>query len=451
MSGLMRVAVAVAVTFSVTALSGLATVARARHSVDVGLRTRLPAAAPGYTLFSPEERRQTYLVDLDGNVVHRWRHGTAPGNFQYLLPNGELLRAGDYDVENRFLRGKGGGGRIERLAWDSEVLWRFDYNTPEYRQHHDIEPLPNGNVLLIAWEYKTFDEAIAAGRDPALLSDGELWPDTVVEVDPRTDAIVWEWHVFDHLIQDRDPAMANFGVVADHPEKIDVNFTLGDHGSKDWNHTNSVDYNAALDQIVISVRQFSEIWIIDHSTTTEEARGPAGDLLFRYGNPAAYGHGDASAQTLFAQHDAQWIPDGLPGAGSILVFSNGQKDVREWSSVEEVTPAFDGRNYARAPEGSFTATETRVYGNADTERFFGFNTSGAQRLANGNTLITDGPHGDVFEVSPDGNVVWDYVNPFFRGNGHRRGLSAAGFETDPWRIFRAERYDPSDPGLARLR
>ncbi len=444
-----RLAIAAILGLVVGVVSGSGP-ATAHHERGLGLRTHRAGAADGYTLFAPEGRSETVLVSLDGEVVHRWRHREPPGNMQYLLATGDLLRAGDHDVDNRFLRGKGGGGRIERLAWDGTPEWRFDYNTPEHRQHHDIEPLPNGNVLLIAWEHKTAREAIAAGRRPALLSDGELWPDTVVEVDPHTNDIVWEWHVFDHLIQDHDPSKANYGTVAEHPERIDVNFTLGGHGGKDWNHTNSVDYNADLDQIVVSVRQFSEIWIIDHATTTEEARGPAGDLLFRYGNPAAYHRGDVSDQRLFAQHDAQWIPDGYPGAGSILVFSNGQKEIREWSSVEQITPALDGRRYQRALDAAFAATSARVYGNSTGERFFGFNTSGAQRLRNGNTLITDGPHGREFEVTPRRRVVWDYVNPLFNGDPHDRGVSAAGFESEPWRLFRAERYDTSYPGVARL-
>lgn len=440
-----------ATVLAVAAMVLVATPAPARHSIQTGLRLSLPEAAPGYTLFSPEERRQTYLVDLDGEVVHRWRHDTPPGNFQYLLDDGSLLRAGDHDLDNRFLRGKGAGGRIERLARNSDVEWRFDYNTDDYRQHHDIEPLPSGNVVFIAWEHKTAEEALAAGRDPDLLNSGELWPDTLIEVDPRTDEIVWEWRVFDHLVQDRDPAKPNFGVVAEHPEKIDVNFTLGTSGAHDWNHSNSVDYNAELDQLVVSVRQFSEIWIIDHSTTTEEARGPAGDLLFRYGNPQTHDHGGPEDQQLFAQHDAQWIPDDRPGGGAILVFSNGQKDVREWSSVDEITPSRTGRTYDRDAYGSFVASSERVYGNADTQLFFGFNTSGSQRQPNGNTLITDGPHGRTFEVTPQGDIVWDYVNPFFGGAGHRHGVSAAGFQTDAWRFFRAERYEPTYPGLARLR
>jgi hypothetical protein len=446
----LRPALVAAALLTSAILVGVSAPGLAERAPKTGLRSATPDAASGYTLFAPEERRETYLVDLDGEVVHRWRHGTPPGNFQYLLEDGTLLRSGDYDLDNRFLRGKGAGGRIERLGWDSRVLWRFDYNTDEHRQHHDLEPLPNGNVMFIAWEHKTAEEAIAAGRDPGLLRHGELWPDTLVEVDPTTDEVVWEWHVWDHLVQDHDPTKPDFGVVADHPEKIDLNFTLGTSGAHDWNHTNSVDYNATLDQVVVSVRQFSEIWIIDHATTTQQARGPAGDLLFRYGNPKTHDRGGLEDQRLFAQHDAQWIPEGRPGAGSILVFSNGQKDVREWSSVEEITPLMDVRAYVRAPDGSFVASAQRVYGNQGSERFFGFNTSGAQRQANGNTLISDGPHGRAFEVTPEREIVWDYVNPYFEGEPDQHGVSAAGFQTDPWRFFRAERYEPKYSGLGRL-
>jgi hypothetical protein len=416
----------------------------------LGLRLRRPGAAPGYTLYAPDQGRETVLVDLDGKVVHRWPSGLSPGSMEYLLPNGDLVRAGDLDRPNRFLHGKGGGGRIERRSWDGKLRWSFDYDTPQHRQHHDIEPLPNGHVLFIAWEHVSRAQAIEAGRDPALLSDGDLWPDTIVEVDPQTRQVVWKWRAFDHLVQDRDPTKPNYGVVADHPEKIDVNFTLGGHGGRDWTHMNSVDYDATHDQILVSVRQFSEIWIIDHSIGTEEARGPAGDLAFRYGNPAASDHGDVGDQELFTQHDAQWIAPGRPGAGSIIVFSNGQKDIREWSTVEQITPALVDGHYQRSSDGLFAATRTRVYGNRGRERFFGFNTSGAQRLANGNTLITDGPHGHLFEVTPRNRVVWDFVNPFFEGDADRRGRSGAGFVTDPWRLFRAERYDPGYPGLRRL-
>ena len=183
----------------------------------------------------------------------------------------------------------------------TQVIWNFKYSTDEYLSHHDIERLPNGNILMIAWEYKSYDEAIEAGRNSELLKDNEIWPDYIIEVKPKglnEGEIVWQWHVWDHLIQDKDSSKLNFGNIDNHPELIDLNYisskTLNPSGA-DWTHINSIDYNEKLDQILVSVHGFNEIWIIDHSTTTEEASsnvggnsGKGGDLLYRWGNNQTY-------------------------------------------------------------------------------------------------------------------------------------------------------------------
>src|SRR5690349_3966705 len=184
--------------------------------------------------------------------------------------------------------------------------------------------------------------------------------DCVLKIKPTgktTGEIVRRWHAWDHLIQNHDPAKANYGKIGEHPELIDVNLTEARFGtlplhpidrlvgpirdlkeaprrrgdfSRDWTHVNSVAYHPQLDQIILSVRAFSEIWIIDHGTTTAEAAaheggryGKGGDLLYRWGNPAAYGAGTKADQRLFKQHDAHWIPPTYPGAGHILLFNNG--------------------------------------------------------------------------------------------------------------------------------
>ena len=224
----------------------------------------------------------------------------------------------------------GAGGGVEKIAWDGTVLWHFTYYTSNYLSHHDIEPLPNGNILMIAWEYRTRNEAIAAGRNPNFLQGNTIMPDHIIEVEPTGQSsgnIVWEWHVWDHLIQEYNPAKENYGIVADHPELIDINF--GERPD-DINHINSIDYNEKFDQILLSVNSFSEIWVIDHSTTTQEAAGhnggnsgKGGDILYRWGNPQAYHAGDVSDQAFYNQHDAQWIEAGSPGEGNILVFNNG--------------------------------------------------------------------------------------------------------------------------------
>ena len=144
---------------------------------------------------------------------------------------------------------------------------------------------------------------------------------------------MWQWNAWDHLIQDYDASVDNYGVVADHPELLDINFigaTGNQAGRADWMHCNGIDYNAVLDQIVLSCKNMNEIYIIDHSTTTAEAAGhtggnsgKGGDLLYRWGNPQAYDSGLSSDQQLFGQHDVQWIEEGRAGAGDLLLFNNG--------------------------------------------------------------------------------------------------------------------------------
>ena len=201
-------------------------------------------------LFSPIRSTSTYLMDAAGNALYTWESVYTPGNAVYLLENGNLLHTGSVKP-SKFDAG-GSGGIIEEIAPDSTVLWNYQYADDQVQQHHDIEQMPNGNILIIAWEMKTKAEAIAAGRNPNLLSEGELWPDHIVEVDPNTKNVVWEWHVWDHLVQDFDPSKENYGVVGEHPELIDTNLT-NRKAAADWNHINSIDYNAELDQILLSV------------------------------------------------------------------------------------------------------------------------------------------------------------------------------------------------------
>jgi Arylsulfotransferase (ASST) len=440
--------IALATLVGLVALVGASTTSTA---ADVrggprGLVTNTEAAFDGYTLYSPLELERTYLVDMRGQTVHTWKTDTRPGLSQYLLPNGHLVRAGNLELQNVFADGHGAGGRIEELDWYGALVWRLDYASDQHLQHHDVEPLPNGDVLFVAWERKTAEEALAAGRSPKLLPDGELWPDSVLEYRPSTGEIVWEWHVWDHLVQDHDPTKANYGDVNLHPEKIDLNHVLeGTHGDKDWNHVNGIDYNPERDEVILSSRSFSEFWVIDHSTTTEQARGRGGDLLFRYGNPATT-HSSAR-RTLFVQHDAEWIPEGLPGAGKILVFSNGLPKTRPYSSVEEITPKLDGGKYVRNDDGTFAAKRERVYPTRTSDRFFAAIISGAQRLPNGDTLIADGPHGRILEVDRTGTVVWEFDNPHYTVRPDTPKASGAGEPIDPWWTFRALRYAPGFPGV----
>jgi len=310
--------------------------------------------------------------------------------------------------------------------------------------------------LLIVWEVKTAAEAIAAGRNPGLLPDAELWPERIVEVEPvgaTGGTIVWEWHVWDHLIQDFDPTKDNFGVVSDHPELIDINFVNGDADGADWLHANAVDYDPQRDEIIFATPFLDEIWVIDHSTTTAQAAGHSGgdagkggDLLYRWGNPQAYGRGVDADRKLFNQHDTEWIDAGLEGAGHILVFNNGvNRPDGNYSSVDEIVPPRDESGaYILAPGAAYGPADPIWSYTADTPTdFYGPFLSSAQRLPNGNTLIDTGPAGDFFEVTTAGETVWHYINPIAVAGPIQQGTAPANN-----RAFRAERYAPDYAGLA---
>ena len=414
----------------------------------VGLLQNDPGTCDGYTLFAPQFfSTTTYLIDMQGRVVQTWESDFPPGQVAYLLENGHLLRAGM--LVN--IPPGGAGGRVQEFTWDGDLVWDFNFIGDDYLAHHDIEKLPNGNVLLIVWAKKSAQEAIAAGRNPEIQGDGELRPDFIVEVKPTgktTGEVVWEWHVWHHLIQDHDVSRANYGDVAAHPELIDINYatdwaedlskpemdklrSLGYVGPStgkkrgssrpDWTHINSIAYHAELDQILLSVLGFNEIWVIDHSTTTAEAAGHSGgrsgkggDLLYRWGNPHAYRAGKLLDQQLFAQHDAHWIPHGLPGEGRILLFNNGRhRPDGNYSSVDEIVSPIDDQGRYLREAGAPFGPERPIWSYTAPHKpdFYSMYISGAQRLDNGNTLICSGLSGTIFEVTPAKKIVWKYKNP----------------------------------------
>lgn len=421
----------------------------AQENNVVGLIYADERAYDGFTLFAPLRSDNTYLINNNGEIVHTWADNISPGNSVYLLEDGSLLKAySDRSAAGGRFDAGGSGGGVRRLSWEGDILWDFPYASTQHLQHHDIELLPNGNVLLIAWELRSEAESIDAGRNPNLLADNELWPDTIVEVNPIADEIVWKWDSWDHLVQDFDSSQDNFGVVADHPELIDINFANA-MGGADWLHINAVDYNEELDQIIMSNHNFNEIWIIDHSTTTAEAAshsggnsGKGGDLLYRWGNPQTYDAGNAGDQELYGQHDAQWIVDGLPGAGNILVFNNGNQRLRPYTTINEITtPVLSDGSYELSGSSFGPTASLSVYeANPNTE-FYATNISGAQRLPNGNTLICDGPAGRFFEVTTSGEIVWDYINPVVADQvlSNEEASAQQNFQNI---VFRATRYSP---------
>ncbi len=376
----------------------------------------------GYTLMAPNKYTSTYLINNEGRLCHKWSNSQySPGNSVYLLPNGNLLRT--CKISGYIVGGE--GGRVEMYSWGDTLLWQFTYNTQNYITHHDVRYLPNGNMLMIACEKKTLAQCLAAGFDssmfqPEIISNGYFLPDYVIEVQPTYPTggnIVWEWHVWDHLIQDFDSTKQNYGIVANHPELIDCDGN-GQKAKLLWNHMNSINYNARFDQIILSCRSNSELWVIDHSTTTIQAAGHTGgryghggDLLYRWGNPMCYKLGTSANQRLFMQHDAEWIDTLTPGYGSMTIFNNGVG--RNYSSADQILPPVDSLGfYYRAAGTAFGPSSVSwTYTATPASSFYCANISGVQRLPNGNTLITGGPTGTLFEVTSGGQVIWKYINP----------------------------------------
>ena len=423
----------------------------AQQTVGVFLNDSL--SYNGYTLFNATNSRTAYLIDNCGFVVNSWESEYNPGMSLYLLKNGDLLRTAR--VSSGFNAG-GTGGRIELFNWEGDLLWAYNHSTPDYHQHHDIEPLDNGNFLVIAWELYSRQEAVEAGRNPDQLSNAGLWSEHIMELQPLgTDsaAIIWEWHAWDHLVQEHDSTKANYGVVADHPELFDLNFTPAGSSGRDWLHFNSIDYNPALDQILVSSRHWSEFFIIDRSTTSEEAAshegglyGKGGDILYRWGNPQSYQRGDQFSQKTFGQHDVHWVEAGLEGAGQILFYNNGSgRPAGSFSTVEaiEVPETAPGTYYLEADSTYGPASAEWTYIASNPSNFYSPRISGAQRLPNGNTLICEGTEGRFFEVDMNGNFHWEYISPVTGQGPVSQGQTIGGGND----VFRAERYSPDYPAF----
>jgi hypothetical protein len=414
----------------------------------------------GYTLFAPKQNKMTYLINNEGRKVHEWKASTyPPGQAVYLLENGNILRT--CMTPGNLGTGGGEGGRIEEYNWNDSLVWYLNYSTTTYMQHHDIKKLPNGNIIMLVVEKKTLAEIIAAGFDTSKIQEPDfsqkqiMLPDCVIEIHPTSPSggtVVWEWHVWDHLIQNFNSAKSNFGVPSAHPELIDA---AGDHKNLPlfWNHMNSIDYNPALDQIALSVRGNSEVWIIDHSTTTLESkghtggiRGKGGDLLYRWGNPVTYGAGTINDAKYYQQHDVEWVKTGCPGAGNLTCFNNGVG--RNYSTIDEITPPVDSiGNYTIVSGSAFGPKNlTWSYQATPPSSLYAQDISGAHRLPNGNTLIDQGTLGRFMEVTSAGELVWEYINPVSASGPLVQGSYIPDDITHPGEklnsVFRIYKYAP---------
>ena len=378
----------------------------------------------GFALYNAQGSNTTYLIDENLNIAHTWNLSTECNYTVQLKDNGNLVR-GTKNNGNQ-LGGAADAGRVQEIDPSGNIVWDYIYSTSEYLSHHDLT-LVGDNVLLTAWEVKTAAEVNAAGYDNA---DSDKWPTHFVELAPDGNGgaeIVWEWHIWDHLCQDTDASKPNYTAdISNHPELIDINMIQqmggpggGGPGGGDWFHVNGVDYNEDLDQISFSSRFASEIYIIDHSTTTEEAAshmggnsGMGGDLLYRWGNPSNYGM--SAAQTIpNAVHDVRWITDdGRPNGGYLQIFNNSGVSNNQ-SAIDGIETPFD------AETGTYTLIPGEAYGPSTyTTRYAcAYSASGqssSDRMSNGNIYVNasggQGGAGVMYEVNADGEIIWGPYN-----------------------------------------
>lgn len=371
----------------------------------------------GYILLPPMNSNKTFLIDKCGKMIKMWKSDYLQGMHAYLLDDGSLLKAGNIADTNYMTAGK--GGILEKFSWDGKLLWSYKISNDSLAQHHDFYPMKNGNILVVAWHGIPASEAEARGRKPGTSFGKKLWSERILEIKPKgTDdaEVVWQWSLVDHLVQHEDVLKPDYDMISNHPELVDINYFK--NSDPDWIHVNSIDYNAELDQIMITCHHLNEVWVIDHGTTTAEAashsggkRGKGGDLLYRWGNPQVYQMGNSMSQKFYGQHNAHWIPKSFKDGGSIMVFNNGLGRFPSFSSVEIFTPSqISAGNYTQnLPYGP--SSQSWIYKDSIPSKFYSMVISGAERLPNGNTLICSGVSGKIFEIGKSNTIVWEYINP----------------------------------------
>jgi hypothetical protein len=367
-------------------------------------------AFDGMVLLNTMNSNTARLINNNGQIIKTWYCNSGVAYVPYLMTDSTMWRPGAYSGAT--MRGAAYGGLIQQYNWNGTVIRNFIWSAQNHQQHHDIHPMPNGNILLVSWDRKTRAEAQALGRQSI---NSDMWPDAVIEYDPVADSVVWEWHAWDHLIQDVDPSKPNYGIISEHPERLNIN--LGSVQGGDWMHCNTVDYNAERDEIILTSHNLHEIYVIDHSATTLEAagstggrHGKGGDFIYRWGNPQNYGRGTTADRKFYVVHGANWIRNGMPGAGNIIVLNNGDRSgtANDYSEILEITAPLDSADhYYISPDSAFGPT-TPTWSYSNGSAFYSQHLGGAYRLSNGNTFAILGTAGRLVEITSTGQVVWQY-------------------------------------------
>lgn len=358
----------------------------------------------GWTLTSIQNAATATLMDTNKVTVKTWSGMNPTGYSTYLMPGGTLVRSATGATKPSGAPGGPTHGKIQKYDYAGTKTWDYLLSGNDYIAHHDICPMPNGNVLAIVYERKLASDVTAAGAQQNI----QMWLEKIMEIKPTgatTGDVVWEWRVWDHLVQNVDPNKANYqSSIVDHPELLNVNYKQ----SSDWMHMNGIDYNPILDQIIVSSHNLNEWYVIDHSTTTAEAAthsggnsGKGGDFLFRWGNPTAYGA--AGTTILNVTHDAHWIPEGSPNAGRIVGFNNKGVASPSTSTIDYVTPPLNGYNYDRTPGQAYAPA---TFTDRDTCQGYSSNMGNSQQLPNGNVLICIATSGKVYEINSAGTTLW---------------------------------------------
>ncbi|WP_276166752.1 arylsulfotransferase family protein [Zobellia alginiliquefaciens] len=329
------------------------------------------------------------LINHDGETLFEWAINGL-GDDAELQSDGSLVAI--QAATNPRINFGGYGGKFIKINADQTTDWEFTYSSDSYISHHDVNYLSNGNIIFLIWEKVDSDDAAQMGFS----GNFDIYPDAVIEMNPLTQEVVWEWHFTDHVIQDYDSNLDNYGVVADYPNKIDINYNSTQNDG-DITHANGLTLDETNDLLYVTVNYYSEVWVIDHSTTTEEAATSeggnynlGGDLVYRFGNPLAYDNvGDV---TLNRVHYPNLFDD-----NKMLVFANnlynGQSAVVEY----QLSPPYQlvaGQD--NEPTVTWEFTDPDLYN---------LSIGGAVRMSNGNTLIAEGD-GTIWEVNNNGDVLW---------------------------------------------
>jgi len=392
---------------------------RAQSVYPTGTTIYEPARAwNGYTVLSPLQTQAVLVIDMNGNVVKRWEGlNNSAGGPARVLPGGILISASGARPPNQESL------ELVQQDFDGKVIWQFSHNEQiktgegstiwSARQHHDWqrESLPAGY-------YSPESAPVVEGTSTLILThtnrmqpkvaDVMLEDDRLVEVSWKGD-LLWEWVASDHIDE------LGFAPDARKAIKAAQSFNKA-RGSFDWLHINSAHYvgpNRWFDQgdmrfapnnVIISSREASLLAIV----------GRDGKIIWRLGPDFSESKELRAIRQIIGQHHAHIIPKGLPGAGNLLVFDNGGSS--GYGFAGPIAPLGVGafaRSTSRVLEINPVTLE--LVWTYTAPRFFSTNISSAQRLPNGNTLITEGAGGRMFEVVNDGTIVWEYMNPLFAG------------------------------------